>query len=99
MDSKDNQLGAMLEAEIPEMVERVARAILLARPFFKPEEIVRAQVGNWPIWHQAIVDARAAIAAMREPTAAMQKAGAVASAKYHVTSEAWCVMIDAALKE
>ena len=55
-----------------EMVERVARAI-------RGADMAHAQVDNWPVWedvtspHKAIYleRARAAIEAMREPTAAI----------------------------
>lgn len=78
------------------MIERVARAICLADRY-NPDE-------SWPVYEK---QARAAIAAMREPTTSMSEAGCPlpdnSGAPYcydqSVIDGAWRAMIDAALKE
>lgn len=105
-----------------EMVEKVARAIcrVQGRDPNSPVAWSAATVGakeagvsriidqpSYPRWHEFKAEARAAIAAMREPTEAMEIAGCDAfSRKFDdpgvaaVSPEvAWRAMIDAAMKE
>ena len=51
---------------------------------------------EWKLWAPT---ARAAIAAMREPTLGMTDAGYAASDEHHTMSAAWQAMIDEALAE
>jgi hypothetical protein len=69
-----------------EMVDRVARAIYASGQFVKPWEKC-----SWQ--HACRRQARAAIAAMREPTEAMLNAAAIAKE----CESKWLCMIDAAL--
>lgn len=71
-----------------EMIERVARALFIEYGH-EPEEWCEAHRVHY------IAVARAAIAAMREPTEAMVDASGMGS---QLTSGMWSAMIDAALK-
>lgn len=81
---------------VPEMVERVARAICGSEGFYAPDGI-GDHGGREANWRFHIAEARAVIEAMREPTDAMTQAcdamiGDAASPYDH-----WRRMIDAAL--
>ncbi len=75
-------------SEMVERVARVARAMVESRPI--PEGHIRGDV-DWSFFRAL---ARAAIAAMREPTEAMRKA---AWNYIGVESTVWQTMIDEAL--
>ena len=76
-----------------EMIERVARAICLARGGLDPDA---KQIGSKALVWEAFSDqARAAIEAMREPTDAMK--AAASEPKNSDWDEIWHPMIDAAL--
>ncbi len=88
------------------MVERVARALSIADGMHPDAE--SNDEDSTPAWTLYVGDAKAAIEAMRMPTAGMVKAveaeedkrGYVASAYECMSAEdGWPVMIDAALKE
>ena len=68
-----------------DMVERVARAIIREFP------------GDCA-WGDAVAMARAAIAAMREPTEAIRDAAGKLISTQHLQADIWRAMIDAALK-
>jgi hypothetical protein len=72
-----------------EMVERVTRAMSAADPM-GPEYPVQLQF--------YIPMARAAIAAMREPTEDMKAVGASQMRTYNESDDVWQAMIDEALK-
>lgn len=72
-----------------EMVERVARAMMSEGDLFDQAEIDRR-------WTDYVEPARLAIAAMREPTAAMIEAGWRRDS--NISRNVWIDMIDAALK-
>ena len=88
-----------------EMIERVARAIILdAWPDTDWDYVKR--IPNHPLWTGGISHARVAIAAMREPTDEMVNHGSdtVDSDNCYivgerVTVEVWQTMIDQALRE
>lgn len=72
------------------MVERVAKKIHFRRGKMPwPDKGCRI----------CLLDAKAAIAAMREPTEEMVKAGYDNADGSHLWREVWKVMIDAALKD
>lgn len=74
-----------------EMVRRVKAAILLAEGHQEWDELA-------PHWEETYTAmARAAIEAMREPTEAMDRAGAIYS-DCNAATRVWQVMIDEALK-
>jgi hypothetical protein len=79
------------------MVERVAKEIEIAfveKTAHHPIAKLLPRMGwIWPIL------ARAALAAMREPTEAMIKASSPFACDYHMADEVWEAMIDAALAE
>lgn len=81
-----------------EMVEMVARAICRTRFYEGGTDKVDRLVDE--VWTQNVPQARAAIAAMREPTKDMATAGAFASGEdsASVATGAWYGMIDEALK-
>jgi hypothetical protein len=88
-----------------EMVERVSRAICVANgedpdkmyPYVDPGSKVLCSFGVYqPQWFHVLPLARAAIAAMREPTKAMIESAEV-EAVY--PAEHWRTMIDEALKD
>ena len=72
---------------VESMVERVAR-VLQERKYGK----------GCPVWEEDLAEARAAIAAMREPTDAMKRAG-WDSAANEAYFEAYTAMVEAALNE
>ena len=81
-----------------EMIERVARAIALAQL----DNDTRAAVdpNTWPVAESYCDMARAAIEAMREPTAEMLQPCMAGGKSYLVpVMEIWPKMIDAALSE
>jgi hypothetical protein len=73
-----------------EMVERVARAIY-------EEGLTRSRMGDHT-YEAMLATARAAIAAMREPSAAMANSPDLWLGPDEIT-EQWRVMIDAALRD
>lgn len=76
-----------------EMVERVARAIYETEPFLNQGEVVAwERLTSWGK-RDSLVFARAAIEAMREPTAGMVEA----TEGWDSHRVAWQLMIDAAL--
>jgi len=75
------------------MVERVARAISSYEG--RPPDRPRLSNGT-PEWTLYVGEARAAIAAMREPTTAMVERAAFAFDG--LDADAWRIMIDAALQ-
>lgn len=77
---------------MPVMIDRVAKAILDATP----EDMMAANEIND---EKAGIFARAAIAAMREPTDQMCEVGAETCGTWSLIREAWQDMIDAALSE
>lgn len=93
-----------------EMVERVARAICTEQPGCKiggrsPDD--RNTLRGTPLWMSFASEARAAIAALREPTEAMIDAawplvadslGADRAASREIATAVWIAMIDQALK-
>lgn len=90
----------MAETKIPEMVERVARAISAER-WNRPEQF-DMESDAWRDAHRDM--ARAAIAAMREQTEAMTSAADAEANRYYGNAHellfpdhAWRIMIDAAL--
>lgn len=87
------------------MVERVARAIAMDGGWELPNDMTLPYTPNSRIG-KAMSSARAAIEAMREPTAGMKRAGMVALNSSGVDNvyetdapECFTSMIDAALKE
>jgi type II secretory pathway component PulM len=72
------------------MIEKVARAICKTHGAFDPDALT-AGVAAWKYY---IPEARAAIAAMREPTDEIRRAG-----DQTISPEAYQAMIDAALNE
>lgn len=94
-----------------EMVERVARAICEKSPACaignqRPDS--RDTLSGDPLWMAFATMARAAIAAMREPTEEMVKEGEEEIFEHMAESAVWsrdatkegyCAMIDEALKE
>lgn len=81
------------------MVERVARALIETHARFKlmPEQQIQIIVDRE--WKYHAPWARAAIAAMREPTEAMCDAAAIDSIGPHDMQIFWQEMIDSALAE
>ena len=86
-----------------DMVERVARAIYVAYAIEEgsPPDVANADADfHWPFW---VGEARAAIAAMREPTEKMVRAGEKEFIASDVAccmepaEDCWQAMIDAAL--
>lgn len=77
-----------------EVVERVARAICRAGICGPKDHLDEQEDRNWRKFE---LEARAAIAAMREPTLKMELAAPVN--EYAEARECWQAMIDAALKE
>lgn len=74
------------------MVERVARAICKRRtPYFGGLNVDSQ-------WRDYVADARAAIEAMREPSARMVRAGRDGAPYDRDAAEVWPDMIDEALK-
>jgi len=71
------------------MIERVARALAEV-----DNEIAAKDDDVGIMWHEWVPFARAAIAAMREPTETMRKL-----CWFHGSLEHWQAMIDAALEE
>ena len=82
-----------------DMVERVARAICLAHAIDSGYSRGCAEASVDVEWKAWVVEARAAIAAMREPTEEMVDAGWQTSddVVWMALKEAWPAMIDAAL--
>ena len=79
-----------------DMVERVSRALYKKRrPWGDPDKVD----GYLPAWHFCIDDARAAIAAMREPTWAMVDAAPDEIRTDLAVIHCWRAMIDAALTD
>ena len=80
---------ATIRTKLPEMVERVAKAMLLAA------DMHAAETGQH--WSQTPFDilSRAAIEAMRAPTGAMEVAAIL---KHNHPKIVWICMIDEALK-
>ena len=74
-----------------EMVKRVARAICCRSDCFLPENCQAAYAGT-------LEKARAALAAMREPTDQMCHAGAYEQHDWKDSSQVWQAMIDEALR-
>jgi len=89
------------------MIERVARAIYETVPqrmigVATPQPIVPFEQADDATIERCIAQARAVLAAMREPTEAMVKAGALNQSPpgYRMNAQfAWEGMIDAALAE
>lgn len=87
-----------------EMIERVARALVLSE--FGCDPGTKARDGR-PLWEFHVGKARAAIAAMREPTEAMKEApdnaGIADDDEYSIgefyAEQIWQAMIDAALAQ
>ena len=81
-----------------EMIERVARTMCRhwLEADYEGENVDRLVNREWSAWEPI---ARAAIAAMREPTLGMTDAGYMASDEHHTMAAAWQAMIDAALAE
>lgn len=90
------------------MIERVARAIYETK--VNPPTKITAHRGEWPkpdkwedlppiLRHEWVDCARAAIAAMREPTEAMKEASSRYCQECADSLDAWHAGIDAALKE
>ena len=86
------------------MIERVARALCVSD--VTPPDRPVSCLDNTPLWELHKKAARAAIAAMREPTEDMGEAAvkdhdnhAYHMSSYHCVIEAWRNMIDAALTE
>jgi hypothetical protein len=73
------------------MIEQVARAICKAHGAFDPDALTKSVVA----WKYYIPEARAAIAAMREPTDEIRRAGDEMLSQH----EAYQAVIDAALNE
>jgi hypothetical protein len=81
------------------MVERVARAMAKAAEVEVAKEFGREVRPEYMINHrQFLIEARAAISAIRIPTETMLKAG-YAIGPENRTQEIWEDMVDAALKE
>lgn len=84
-----------------ELVERIARAICLANGE-NPDEICEDWMKEFSGWRGYVEEARAAIAAMREPTGAMIREGIINIDCQEVLTPApgpiWQAMIDEALK-
>lgn len=94
-------------ADESEMVERVARAMCLGNPdaLVSKYAVTRDDFGGFsgsatgemePAWCGYVIKARAAIAAIREPTETMVEAGRAIDTECHIS---WQVMIDAALNK
>ena len=86
-----------------DMIERVARAIRASDQIDLPDDFCGVVDGDIR-FGRALFQARAAIAAMREPTEDMGEAAvkdhdnhAYHMSSYHCVTEAWRNMIDAAL--
>lgn len=78
-------------------IKRMARAIILSAPaVLTPEQVRDAEIGHWPIWYQAVDQARAGLRAAREPTDAMVE-GAMPWADAAGAIETWRAMVDVAL--
>ena len=73
------------------MIELVARAICKTHGAFDPDALTNGVAA----WRYYIPEARAAIAAMREPTNEIRRAGDQTMSQH----EAYQAVIDAALKE
>lgn len=97
-------------SEIPEMLERVARAIckaqtgvdgdLLDHRVIRGEGDEPPRIESKPFWCRFEAEARAVIEAMREPTATMAGAPYMEIEVGRATATAtWQAMIDAALRE
>lgn len=90
---------------VPEMVERVARALTTAAGH-DPDGSVQTMIGKAAIWTLGVEQARAAIAAMREPTGVVVEAveskaeercrAAPAMTRWY-GEDVWAAGIDAAL--
>lgn len=84
------------------MIERVAKGIAqdyYMRRFKLPadNDLMTIELkGNWQLWAN---EAKAAIAAMREPDLKMIEAGDTAIETYRASVLAWRAMIDVALTE
>ena len=84
--------------DVPEMIERVARA-LVSSEGDDPDALIHTMKGKTPVWTLGVEQARAALAAIREPTEPMLQAserewdGRMSARSAGV----WQAMIDAAL--
>ena len=91
---KSDSIGEMPKVDV---VERVARAICRAM-WGDDCPLMTAAAFEEEHWSQTLADARAAIAAMREPTEAMCEAGK-RGGTVGAAAASWRAMVDAALAE